>query len=232
MPDVLAFATRDADAPDMDAKGQTDFGLALRRVLAGVGAFALVLAVVFALTTDEAAAILRALVLGVGSVGLALLEWRTRKLALVGHLLLGLVAGALSLVPIFGTIISSIPIILIALVSGEGGDPAFTKALAMFLWIAGIHLLEANLLNPKILGESAHMHPVVVIFALLAGESVFGLTGALLAVPVASMVQTIFLYVRGQRDAGWGAVVGESLHGEPLIASSDGGPPPSRPPVA
>jgi predicted PurR-regulated permease PerM len=121
-------------------------------------------------------------------------------------LLLGLIAGALSLVPIFGTIISSIPIVLIALMSGDGGEIAFTKSLAMLLWISGIHLVEANLLNPKILGDSAQMHPVIVIFALLAGESMFGLIGALLAVPVASMVQTIFLYVRKQRDAGWGTV--------------------------
>jgi predicted PurR-regulated permease PerM len=120
-------------------------------------------------------------------------------------LLLALIAGVLSLIPIFGTILSTIPIVLIALLSGESG-PAFGKALAMFLWIAGIHLLEANLLNPKILGDSAQMHPVVVVFALLAGESMFGLIGALLAVPIASIVQTIFLYVRGQRDPGWGSV--------------------------
>lgn len=122
-------------------------------------------------------------------------------------LLLALIAGVLSLVPIFGTILSTVPIVLIALVSGEAG-PAFGKALAMFLWIGGIHLLEANLLNPKILGDSAQMHPVVVVFALLAGEHVFGLIGALLAVPVASIVQTIFFYVRGQMDAGWGSVEG------------------------
>lgn len=107
--------------------------------------------------------------------------------------LLAVIAAAFSLVPIFGTIISSIPIIVVALVSNEEGI-AFGPPLLMLAWIAGIHLLEANIFNPKIIGDAAHMHPVVVIFALLAGEHVYGLTGALLAAPVASMLQTVFLF--------------------------------------
>ena len=125
-------------------------------------------------------------------------------------LLLAILAGALSLVPIFGTIISSLPIMLIALVSDDAGGIAVYKSVAMLLWIIGIHLVEANFLNPKIIGDSAHMHPVVVIFALLAGESAYGLVGALLAVPAASMVQTIFLYARHQFDANWGSVESEA----------------------
>jgi len=109
--------------------------------------------------------------------------------------LLAVVAGVFSLVPIFGTILSSIPILLLAVVSSESGVD-LGPAIGMLAWIAGIHLLEANVLNPKIIGDSAHIHPVVVVFALLAGEHVYGLTGALLAVPVASMVQTVFLYAR------------------------------------
>jgi predicted PurR-regulated permease PerM len=110
-------------------------------------------------------------------------------------ILLALMAGTFSLVPIFGTIISSIPIIVIALVSGEGGL-AFAPALGILAWIVGIHLLEANVLNPKIIGDAAHIHPIIVVFALLAGEHVFGLVGALLAVPVVSIVQVMFLYAR------------------------------------
>lgn len=107
--------------------------------------------------------------------------------------LLAVIAAAFSLVPIFGTIISSIPIIIVALVSNEDGI-SFGPPLLMLAWIAGIHLLEANVFNPKIIGDAAHMHPVVVIFALLAGEHMYGLTGALLAAPVASMLQTLFLF--------------------------------------
>lgn len=109
--------------------------------------------------------------------------------------LLGLMAGAFSLIPIFGTIISSIPIIVIAAASsGEG--LSLGPALGMLAWISGIHLLEANVLNPKIIGDSAHIHPVIVIFALLAGESMFGLVGALLAIPATSLIQAYYLFMR------------------------------------
>jgi predicted PurR-regulated permease PerM len=110
-------------------------------------------------------------------------------------ILLGIMAGMFSLIPIFGTILSSIPIIAIALVSSENGLQ-IGPALGILAWIIGIHLLEANVLNPKIIGDSAHIHPVIVVFALLAGEHMFGLVGALLAIPVTSIVQTMFLHAR------------------------------------
>ena len=107
-----------------------------------------------------------------------------------GAWLLGIIAGILSLIPIFGTIISTIPIVLIA--AADGLDKGFW-ALG---WIMLIHLLEANLLNPLIMGSHARMHPVIIIFALLAGEHTFGVWGALLAVPTASILQSCFLFYR------------------------------------
>lgn len=104
--------------------------------------------------------------------------------------LLAVVAGIMSLIPVFGTILSTIPIVLIALTDG------FMKGVIALVWILFIHALEANLLNPKIIGSSAHIHPVIVIFALLAGESAYGLVGALLAVPTASILLTLFNFVR------------------------------------
>jgi predicted PurR-regulated permease PerM len=105
---------------------------------------------------------------------------------------LGIFAGFCSLIPIFGTFISSVPAILLGLsVSPMTG-------LLVLIWILAIHLVEANLLNPKILGDAAQLHPVVVIFALLAGEQTFGLFGALFAVPTASILQTLFFFAREQ----------------------------------
>jgi predicted PurR-regulated permease PerM len=64
------------------------------------------------------------------------------------------------------------------------------------IWILVIHQIEANLLNPKIMGDAAKVHPVLVVFALLAGEHFFGIPGALLAVPVLSITQSLFLHYR------------------------------------
>lgn len=103
---------------------------------------------------------------------------------------LALIATVLSLIPIFGSIISAIPAVALGLTQ------SFGTAVFVLLWIIGIHQLEANLLNPKILGDAAKIHPVLVIFSLLVGEHFFGVVGALLAVPMMSIVQSVFLFVR------------------------------------
>jgi predicted PurR-regulated permease PerM len=112
-------------------------------------------------------------------------------------LLLAGIAAVMSLIPIFGSILSSVPIVAIALVSSGSFD--VRHGLAVLAWIIGIHLVEANFLNPKIMGDAAKIHPVLVVFALVAGEHGYGLVGALFAVPVASIIQTIFMYYRRRR---------------------------------
>jgi predicted PurR-regulated permease PerM len=72
------------------------------------------------------------------------------------------------------------------------------------------------MLNPKIIGTAAKIHPVLVIFALVVGEHSYGLTGALLAVPVASIVQVLFLFFRRkawQKDTPPGPATAVSLDG-------------------
>ncbi len=103
---------------------------------------------------------------------------------------LALVATVISLMPIFGSILSSVPAVAIGLTQ------SFGTGLFVLLWILGIHQLEANLLNPKIMGDAAKIHPVLVVFSLLAGEHFFGIQGALLAVPAMSIAQSLFLHWR------------------------------------
>ncbi len=104
-------------------------------------------------------------------------------------LILATLAATFSLIPIFGSILSTIPIAVMALTD------SFAKGVFAVLWIVGIHLVEANLLNPKIMGDSAKIHPVLVVFALIVGEQTAGLMGALFAVPIASVVITLFQFV-------------------------------------
>ena len=112
-------------------------------------------------------------------------------------LLLAMVAAVLSIIPVFGILIAAIPLLGVALLSGDLGfqELAFAKSAGMLGWIVGVHLIEANYLNPRVIG-TADIHPVIVIFALLAGWEVYGPIGAVLALPVASMIQTVFLYAR------------------------------------
>ncbi len=115
-------------------------------------------------------------------------------LTLVGLLILNVkfafilatLAGIFSIVPIFGSIVSTIPIVLVSLTISP------LTALFSLLWIIGIHILEANFLNPKIMGTSAKIHPILILLALVVGESFYGLVGALLAVPIMSILITAF----------------------------------------
>jgi predicted PurR-regulated permease PerM len=109
-------------------------------------------------------------------------------------LILAVVAGLMSLIPIFGSILSSVPIVIVALVSGDEGIDV-VRGVAMTLWIIGIHFIEANVLNPKIIGTAAKIHPVLVIFSLFLGEHAYGLVGALLAVPVLSAISVVFMFL-------------------------------------
>jgi predicted PurR-regulated permease PerM len=106
--------------------------------------------------------------------------------------LLASIAAVFSLVPVFGSITSTIPIVIVSLSSGPT-----TAALVLF-WIVGIHALEANFLNPKIMGDHAKIHPVLVILALLVGEHWYGIVGALLAVPIMSILVTVFKAARAR----------------------------------
>jgi predicted PurR-regulated permease PerM len=104
--------------------------------------------------------------------------------------ILSILAGVMSIIPIFGSILSSVPVVLIGLTQG------FWLALWVLLWIIGIHQVEANLLNPKIIGVAAKIHPVLVVLALIIGEHFFGLWGALLGVPALSIAQSVFNHFR------------------------------------
>jgi predicted PurR-regulated permease PerM len=104
--------------------------------------------------------------------------------------LLATVATLFSLIPIFGTILSSIPIVLLGLTQ------SWKAGLGMLVWIIGIHALEAYVLNPKIMGSAARIHPVVVAFALIAGERNWGILGLLFAVPIAALTTAAFDFFR------------------------------------
>ncbi len=107
---------------------------------------------------------------------------------------LAIVATVFSLIPIFGSIASAVPAVLLGLTQGVG------IALAVLAFILGVHQIEANVLNPKIMGDAAKIHPVLVIFSLLVGEHFFQTAGALLAVPTMSIAQSLFLHFRETID--------------------------------
>jgi predicted PurR-regulated permease PerM len=103
---------------------------------------------------------------------------------------LAALATVLYVVPLFGTILSSIPIVLLAMTAG-----GLSKGVLALGWILVIHALESYVLNPKIMGDASRIHPVLIVLALVLGERSAGIVGALLAVPVASVFVAIFRFL-------------------------------------
>ncbi len=142
----------------------------------------------------ESDKILGAFVRGQLLVMLALGVFYGAGLGLVGlsvGLLIGMVAGLLSFVPYLGFIIGFVAAIVAVLV--QYGD--WTHLLLVCgVFVVG-QLLEGYVLVPKLVGDKIGLHPVAVIFAVLAGGYLFGFLGVLLALPAASVIMVLLRYL-------------------------------------
>jgi predicted PurR-regulated permease PerM len=98
-------------------------------------------------------------------------------------LVLGIFAGLMEMVPIFGPALGAVPAFLLALSISTG------KAIWVVVAATMIQLLENTFLVPRIMKDSLGVNPIIVLLSLIAFTSVFGFMGALLALPLAAMVQ-------------------------------------------
>ena len=105
--------------------------------------------------------------------------------------LIGMVAGLLSFVPYLGFIIGFGGALIAALV--QYGDWLHVL-LVCGVFVIG-QLLEGYVLVPKLVGDKIGLHPVAVIFAVLAGGYLFGFLGVLLALPAASVILVLLRYL-------------------------------------
>lgn len=103
--------------------------------------------------------------------------------------LIGLLTGILSIIPMFGFLIGLVVAFIMAVLQYQfiGAEPYLILA-AIF---AAGQVLESFYLTPKLLGNKVGLHPIWVIFALLAGGHILGLLGMLIALPVAIVVQVL-----------------------------------------
>lgn len=82
-------------------------------------------------------------------------------------------------IPILGTFLSSIPILLFGVQVG-----GLALMLKLIVLIAIVHALEAYVLNPRITAKVLHVHPILVLILILLGERFFGIWGMVLGVPI------------------------------------------------
>jgi predicted PurR-regulated permease PerM len=106
-------------------------------------------------------------------------------------LVIGLVAGLLSFVPFVGAAAGLLGAVGLAIVQF---DDWVRIAVVAAIFLVG-QMLEGNLLTPRLVGDRVGLHPVWVIFALLAGGALFGFVGILLAVPVAAALGVLIRFL-------------------------------------
>jgi predicted PurR-regulated permease PerM len=130
-------------------------------------------------------------------VMLALSFFYSIGLSIVGlqiSIVVGLIVGLMSIVPYLGPIVGIVIASIAAYV--QTGD----FAMVYLIWgvFALGHLLESTILTPYLVGNRIGLHPVVVIFAVLAGGTLFGFLGVLLALPVAAVLMVWVRYLFGR----------------------------------
>ena len=125
--------------------------------------------------------------------GVALLSLMVGVLAFGAYVLIGLpfalllatMAGLFEAVPVIGPALGAIPALIIAL----SVDPR------LIVWVVVVHtaiqLLENYVLAPRVMRHTVGVNPVVTLLSLLAFGSLFGLPGALMAIPIAAVVQLV-----------------------------------------
>lgn len=99
-------------------------------------------------------------------------------------LAIGLIAGLVSFIPYVGVIVGVLLAGVAALVQGDG----WSLLLIVLAIFAVAQVLESMVLTPWLVGDRTGLHPVAVIFAVLAGGQLFGFFGVLLALPVAAVL--------------------------------------------
>lgn len=130
--------------------------------------------------------------------------------------LIGMVAGLVSFVPYLGFIIGIVASIIAALVQFH--DALHLVLVVVVFLVANV--LENYVLVPKLVGDRIGLHPVAVIFAVLAFGELFGFIGVLLALPMASIAMVLLRFLRERYEASLLFAGSE----QPKIVSASSGP--------
>ncbi len=185
-------------------------------------------------------ATLSSFIRGQGTVCLILGVFYAVALSIAGlnfAVIVGLGSGLLSFIPFVGSIGGFLISSAIALVQFDEWTP---RIVVMAIFIFG-QAVEGNVLTPKLVGGSVGLHPVWVMFALLAGGSLFGFTGVLLAVPVAAVIGVLVRfgldryrgsdYFQGRKTQAQAAETAMPLDVSPGEETAEGDTPPDDSPA-
>jgi predicted PurR-regulated permease PerM len=117
-----------------------------------------------------------------------------------GALFLGLLSGALELLPLVGPLTAGAMAVSVAYFTGSNpfgwGQLAYAGSVALLYFI--LRQTEDYLVTPHVLGRAVRLHPLVVLFAVASGGVIAGLLGLIVAVPVAASIKAIAIYLNAK----------------------------------
>lgn len=139
----------------------------------------------------EVTHVLEGFLRGQGLIAVIIGVFTAAGLAVLGvpyALLIGIIAGITNLIPYLGPFVGG----AIAAISAAFVSPQLVVWTVLYILL--IQQLESTFLQPKIMSDQVHLHPVLVILSLLIGATLGGLVGMLLAVPVAAVAKVVFVH--------------------------------------
>lgn len=117
-------------------------------------------------------------------------------------LLLGLLAGILNLIPYVGIFTA---LFLSALITFATDGPQHTLYVIIATII--IHLIDSNIIMPKVVGSKVRINPLIIILGVITGEMMWGISGMFFSIPIIAMMKVIFDRVEGL--TAWGILLGD-----------------------
>ena len=112
-------------------------------------------------------------------------------------ILLGVWVSVTAIIPYLGAFLGGIPAVIVALVFGSSiFESSTTTAILTIVAYVLIQQLEGNFLTPRIQGQALHVHPILVLLAVIAGGELAGLAGVIFAVPALAVFRVFFDFLR------------------------------------
>ncbi|WP_445490241.1 AI-2E family transporter [Niallia sp. 03133] len=105
-------------------------------------------------------------------------------------LVLGIIIGITNVIPYFGPVIGAVPAIIIA------STMSINMLIIVVVIIIILQFLEGNIISPFIVGKSLHLHPLIIMFALLLGGEIGGIVGMIVSVPILSILKVAIIHMR------------------------------------
>jgi len=121
-----------------------------------------------------------------GVIGWAIVQFTIGRYAIA----LGLWVGFMELIPVLGAFLGAVPAVAVALLV----SPVQALIVAALFFVA--QQIEGNLLVPKVIGDSVNLHPLWVLFGVMAASALYGVVGALFALPAIAIISAALAYLK------------------------------------